>query len=409
MRISRLFLIAVLAFAAFAAARPAAAVTDGCFGLSAADCKPLADASANIASIKSFTFAYNLTISGTATGSASMMNMSAAATPDALATAEAVATPTTVKINSSVKGMGSITSATGADPISAISAQVSVEPSADMTNGKASTILLTLVNGNLFIERSGEQPLGIGLAQTGPGLLEAYAAPVASANTDFLNVLSAPGAITIVRTANSPDVGGQKQIEYVYTLNANALLDSKELVAFLRTSASLSPIPGSGLEQFASMTDEEITAQLATYKDTLKNLKVTVTRWVGTQDNQFHALVFQVTGDLNQQGNSLTGLNANFTVTLDKINQPVTITAPDVPVTDLAVLINQIFASMTGSLSGSPTPDAAATAAPTAAATSAAPAALATAAPITAATIAVPTITVPTIVVPTIVVPTAVR
>jgi len=394
MRTSRLFLIAVLAFAAFAAVRPAAAVTDGCFGLSAADCKPLADASANIANIKSFTFAYNLTISGTASSTGSTMNMTTAATPDA--TTSTAATVTAAQINTSVKGTGSITSATGADPISAISAQMSVEPSSDMTGGKASTILLTLVNGNLFVERSGEQPLGIGLAQTGPGLLQAYGSPVASASTDFLNVLAVPGAITIVRTANSPDVGGQKQIEYVYTLNANALLDSKEIVIFLRTLAGLLPIPGSGLEQFATMSDQEITKQLATYKDTLKNLKITVTRWVGTQDNQFHALVLQVTGDLNQQGNSLTGLNANFTVTLDKINQPVTITAPNVPVTELAVLINQLFAGITSGLTETATPDAAATRAVPAAAA-------------TAVTNAVATITVPTIVVPTIVVPTAAR
>jgi len=159
------------------------------------------------------------------------------------------------------------------------------------------------------------------------------------------NLANTPSLVVLTKTANAPTLDGQTMAEFVYTISLKGIATSKDLYplirAILKASGSTTDLPDAQLAQFSSIAGSA-----------LSNTTFTITRWVGTTDNEYHALGIDLVAaiDPTTLGSSGDPVNANFhlLVKLSKVGQPVTVTAPAG-----AKMVDT--SSMSGSNSGSAT------------------------------------------------------
>ncbi len=288
-----------------------------CFGLADADCKILSTADANVVKETSFAQEFTFSLKANNNGQATEINATGTgsfAVDPAMMGKMNMSDPTAalagLKLSLDVTGS---TKGTGSDQ-----------------SGKASLII---VNGVIYANANdGKGWMGAKLSDlTSQGTSMAAGNPAAAMATDpallaaLAKIPSIPGFIKLEKTTNSPELDGQKQIEFVYTLDIKSLVTSKDLYPIIKTIAGAA---GGG----SDLTDEQL-AQFGQLAGTaLGNTTIKITRWVGATDNLYHALAIDLNASIDPavMGGSgpATTVALNLLVKLTKVGQPVDIKAP---------------------------------------------------------------------------------
>jgi len=361
----RFGLVAALVLTAAISAPVFAQDSSGCT-LAAADCKILSTADSNISKETSFTQAFDFNVDVN-TGSQ--------------------------KVNIKASGTGPFgVVANATDPLGGFQMQMDMTGSTTGTGSDSSgTINIIIVDGVLYLKGNvGSQKMdtwqGVKLsdlqslamsqmgAMTGGGAAGGSSAlPGGVDPSKFTGLLNDPavmtslaaiptikGFITQEKTANSPDLDGQKQVEFVYTFSPKALLDSKEILplakALISAAASMG---GASSGATAALTDDQVTQYLQLASGVLGDSNLKITRWVGSTDNMYHALGLDLNVNVAAGSSPITA-TVHLLVKLTKVGAPVTVKAPDG-----AKMINP--AQMMGGAGAGSSPAMSATAAATAA------------------------------------------
>ena len=174
------------------------------------------------------------------------------------------------------------------------------------------------------------------------GFSNTFAAIVADPNSkDFLKQ---------EKTSNTPTLEDQKMSEFLYTIDLKKV-QSADVLGLVKTLVSLGGGVAGG--SVSSMSDDQFQAFLAS---TSADSSLTVTRWVGQTDNEYHALGLDLKMGFKPQaganGGAALSLNTHFLIKLTKVGQAVTINPPaGAKIVDLQALLGA-FGGMMGGAGG---------------------------------------------------------
>lgn len=289
-----------------------------CFGLADADCKILSTADANLAKETSFNQEFTFSLKTDANG----QNVNVSATGSGPFAVDAKA----------------MSSATASDPTAALSGlklQMDVQGSAKGNgsdqSGKFSIIIVDGVFYYNANDGKGWQGAKLSdIASQGTGMTAGNPAMAAAQSPELLAALakipSIPGFIKLQKTSNSPDLEGQKMVEFVYNVDLKALVTSKDLLPIVKTISSAMG------QDTSTMTDEQFSQFSTMAGSALSDTTIKITRWVGSTDNLYHALGLDINAkiDPSKMGGSgaVTNFSMNLLVKLTKVGQPVDVKAP---------------------------------------------------------------------------------
>ncbi len=133
------------------------------------------------------------------------------------------------------------------------------------------------------------------------------------------------GFTKLEKTANAPTLDGQKQTEFLYTLDFKSVLGNSTLSSLFTSGIGASFGGGAGAAGGGDMT--QMLGSL------LKDPKVTLVRWVGSTDSLYHAIGLDVSTNLDMSalpggGTGSIGITVHLLLKLTKVGEPVTVTAP---------------------------------------------------------------------------------
>jgi hypothetical protein len=137
---------------------------------------------------------------------------------------------------------------------------------------------------------------------------------------------SIKGFITPKRTRNTPIVEGQRQIEFVYTFDFQALLRSKELYPILRAI-----LKESGTDvRWSDAQLADIARQLS---PSFKGTTLKVTYWIGAKDQIVHAFILDFTFRFDPRLLGMTDeapstATVHFAVRFTKVGREMAISVP---------------------------------------------------------------------------------
>ncbi len=298
-----------------------------CAGLAAADCKILSAADANLAKESPFKFVLGLSLKYKIARQSGSMDLKGDGVFDGDLQALAASDPAalnTVKMTLDLSG--------------------SVNVGQTLSGGSLTTTShLIVADGNLYFRNNeADQWRGMNLADAVARNQSAnlLGGSTSNASTKMLQDLvndpqfkkaiaaipTIKGFITIQKTKNTPELEGQKQVEFVYTYNIQTLVKAKELYpvyrAIMKASGSTISYSNTQLAQIGQ------TLGTMLYGTTLK-----ITRWVGVKDNQYHAYFIDLALRLNmgivgQSANSGT-FDFHFLLKVSQVGQPVDVVAPE--------------------------------------------------------------------------------
>jgi hypothetical protein len=150
----------------------------------------------------------------------------------------------------------------------------------------------------------------------------------------FINALpSNSGFVKLTKTANTPLLDGQKQTEFVYTYDLPTLIKSKEMRPVFR---ALLVASGNGIK----LNDSQLLAVGSILSRLFTGTTITLTRWVGTKDMDFHAAIIDATikydpstiASLLPRNTANLGAGGSIKVhmaaKLTKLNQPISAITP---------------------------------------------------------------------------------
>src|SRR5258708_2104619 len=309
----------------------------------AGDCKLLAQADANLARLTSFTYTLDLNLSATQ-GSRRLTN-------------------------STLTGSGVFaldTAALKADPgalAQAITFSLDAEAIDKASNSPVSQKTHLIIANRGLYEKNDTSPWkGIQFDEvlrvltTTNAVLPNMADPALAQSIEAL--LTTPDIIKIERTTNAPIVDGQQQVEFVYTVDLQALLSSKALVKVLKTAMQSNP-------QYRSYTDDQWAALLTLAKQALVNTTLKFTRWIGARDKTLHGFGIDLRAKFDSQTIALLtpGMNAEpATLSLrvlakfSRVGQAVSVKAPaGVKLMTISEMFNSIVAELQSGAASSPT------------------------------------------------------
>lgn len=323
-RFALMMMIALMAVASFGST--ARAQQDTCFGLSAADCKAIADADTGLAKLTSFeqTFDFQLkikaqgmTVDVTSKGTGVLI-----ADPAAMNATDPTAALGGLKLTLDVDGSAKVAN----QPDQAGKVQIVVTDGVIYFNdGKAGwqgaklSDLLT----QAMASQSGTGGAG---AMTGQNAqIQALAGDPAVLGAIFA-IPNIKGFITAQKSAG-PDIGGKKMSAYVYNFDLKTLLAAKELFPLIKAIAKQANPTGPEIQD----AQLEQIGPLATA--ILKESVVTVTRYVGDEDKQIHGIKIYVQlkidgAMLGAAGDPVEAL-FSLDVKLDKLNGTFAVKAPE--------------------------------------------------------------------------------
>ncbi len=323
------FLLVMAALLATIPALTVHAQGDNCFGLSAADCQLVQAAGANSpAKLTSFVmdYALNLKVSGTGTSDGEVK----------------VTGNGPFSIDQS-KISGGMTMENADAILPAIMMQNTISATAT-TGGKTQSdnIEFRIVNGKIYY-KDDMQTKGKWMVQSlssamksnssvGSALSGGSTGAAAQMFSDpkvmaaLAKLPYAKGFITAKRGADL-DIGGEKSADFAYNIDALSLLKSPELKDAAKTLMEAAGQPTDQLDQMMG----QYTGMAQTF---LKNLKITVHQYVGTNDKLLHGVGLDVVLNLdaatagmitNQASAKPIDLNLNFTVKMTKVGEKVTV------------------------------------------------------------------------------------
>lgn len=299
-----------------------------CFGLAAADCKIIATADANIGKMTSFKQDFDLAINYAASENKGTITAKGSGLFALDPTVSATDTPAILNALKMTLNM------TGALKITSGTSNVTQNGSMNMV----------VVDGMLYTQTTNSKGvMGSWQSQDLAQLAEQQNSttttntPSSEAATQFMQdpaVLQAlasipniKGFITLKKSASSPTLDGQKQIEFVYTFNVKTLLTAKEMYPVIRALEKVGGVDASNVSDQALGNTGRILA------NALKNTTFKVTRWIGAKDGLYHAFVMDGALNLNmaalgQQDSTPTTGTVHFGVRFTQVGTTVNITAP---------------------------------------------------------------------------------
>jgi hypothetical protein len=328
-RILALLLIFVVALGLVPAVSAQSATPDlTCLGLAEADCALVKEASANAANIKSFEQSFNFSLK--IGGLAAMQ-------------------PGAKDITVTASGSGPI-SIDPANPTGSLELQGSIEGGDTPQSGSLSAVV---VNGNLYVKNPKGEWIGAPLAVLGadlnkqlstlpmnPATASTTADPAAISKAleqlglteqDFTNLIQTPGFLTHEKLADV-QVNGVNTSPFAYTIDFAPLFNSADFEKVINAIVTQ-----------ASKSDPQA-AQYAMFLPLLKQSKaaIKVTQYISPEDKFVHQFDLDINASVDLS--ALMGasgasagataaspitLDLKFSIALDKINQPVTVTAPE--------------------------------------------------------------------------------
>jgi hypothetical protein len=292
-----------------------------CFGLEDKDCRIWSTAAANLSQLTSFNYDYETTtefkfnMGSTQTSNTSSDKGGGVLAIDLAAirnTADQLAVLQSVRMTLDESDSSTFTT---------------ISPSRTATMSETGSGRLVLVDGILY--RNTAPPFG----WLGEKVSDPYIDPAVKVFLQEPAVLSAistaatiEGAVKLSRTANTPVLEGQRQIEFVYSFDLRTLLDSREMEPVMRGLLNADLITAmSSMFNFASSPGLASSLNSATLK---------ITCWVGSQDNLYHAVIgdFALQDNLKafeSTGQGSVSADVHFALRLTKIGQPVSVEVPE--------------------------------------------------------------------------------
>jgi hypothetical protein len=303
------------------------AAANNCFGLKDADCKILAAADAKLADLTTFAYETELTVKVTFQGTANIkLKGSGQVEIDLSKVAPDATDPLSVllPVTMSLDLTGSSTTVNGTDskttPLTAsviLSDNVLYAKNAGATSWIGTPLSALQGTGNSSANLTASLNANPQLAEfvKDPAVLKAIA-----------SIPNIRNFIKQTKTANSPTYDNQKQAEFVTTFDFQTLIKAKEMYPVLR---GLMKAGGS-----TTKVNDAVAAQIATALGTaLKGSTLKITRWVGTTDSEYHALVVDFIINFNPAvvgvpNMKAMGFNLHFGIKLKDIGKPVSIEVP---------------------------------------------------------------------------------
>ncbi len=313
-----------------------------CYGLAAADCKIITTADSKIDQEKTFKQDFDLSLSINSPDQTQSITAKgsglAALDPAGMAAAgnDTAAVLNSLKMTLSIDGALKISSRTSnvnqAGKANLVLLDGKIYEQVTGANGKldawqGQTIASLMNTGSDAVTTANESNAAVLAIFNDPEVLKAFAA-----------IPTIKGFISLKKTANAPTLDGQKQIEFVYTFDILTLIKAKEMYPVLRAFAS------AGGSDASKLTNQQMAQVAQLVANVFKNTTFKVTRWIGTKDNLYHALVFDsvfnvntsVLGQIGQKSDSnavgligQTTIKLHFGVRLTAVGKPVDIQAPE--------------------------------------------------------------------------------
>jgi hypothetical protein len=163
-------------------------------------------------------------------------------------------------------------------------------------------------------------------------------------------IVADPNIVKVERLADTQTLEDQMQIQFVYTVDVQALLASKDFLALVKEGMKSNP-------QYAAMTDDQFAAMMSMSNKAVTQASIKVIRWIGSDDQMNHALGADisvtidpsaVTGITSGPGSEKLVANLHAMIKFTKIGQDVSVEAPaGVKVQTIAEIFNRITQGLT--------------------------------------------------------------
>ena len=248
----------------------------------------------------------------------------------------------------------------------------------DSRKTTAGALSLVVTNGDLYyktgtnwqaVQLTGKSDVPVGtpsatLAATltptrvPPTLAATSPSAIPTLNTltaDLATLTAQPGVVTLTRNSANATLDNQAMAQFVYTFDLQKLVESPGSAPAITDLLKAVLAAGGKAAVAARLNERTVQAVLALVGRGLGKSTLTVTRWVGLTDQQFHAIDVEIGIDFRLNplptAKSTTG-TLHLLVTLGAIGTPVTITVPTATSVSNASQLGSSLLNGSGLLSG---------------------------------------------------------